>query len=182
MYKNENLLDIHGKNPGDYGRRLLRILYSELELKTSMLPSNVSDRYKKPKLDEERFAILNSKFVFILRIRHTKVRCSGFDQRRSSDRISIRSVSSFDEDPLSHSFAFVGCFFRSLDAMRIKYRINGNHYPEFYKNLVRKKLSDFLLEEERRCCVKAKRDELRRAASTAMTETAGLEELTVDDE
>ena len=66
--------------------------------------------------------------------------------------------------------------------MRIKYRINGNHYPEFYKNLVRKKLSDFLLEEERRCRVKAKRDELRRAASTAMAETAGLEELTVDDE
>jgi hypothetical protein len=62
MFNNENLLEMNGKNPGDYGRRLLRVLYSEVELKTSMLPSSVSDRYLKPKLDEEKFALLNSKF------------------------------------------------------------------------------------------------------------------------
>ncbi|CAF0941736.1 unnamed protein product [Didymodactylos carnosus] len=34
MYNNENLLNINGKNPGDYGRRLLRVLYTQDELKT----------------------------------------------------------------------------------------------------------------------------------------------------
>jgi hypothetical protein len=42
--------------------------------------------------------------------------------------------------------------------MRIKFRINTNLYHEFYKNLVRKKLSDFLLEEERRESKKVKHD------------------------
>ena len=56
--------------------------------------------------------------------------------------------------------------------MRIKYRINEYHYQEFYKNLVRKKLSDFLLEEERRCRAKAKRNSLRQQANTNATTTA----------
>jgi hypothetical protein len=59
-----------------------------------------------------------------------------------------------------------------LEAMRIKYRINEYHYQEFYKNLVRKKLSDFLLEEERRCRAKAKRNSLRQQANTNATTTA----------
>ena len=63
-----------------------------------------------------------------------------------------------------------------LEAMRIKYRINEYHYQEFYKNLVRKKLSDFLLEEERRCRAKAKRNVLRQQATTNATTTT----LTVD--
>lgn len=102
MFNEINLLEIHAKNPGDYGRRLLRILYTENELKTCMLPSSVSDRYLKPKLNETRFNILNS-------------------------------------------------------AMRVKYRIGEHHYQEFYKNLVRKKLGDFLLEEERRARIKSRR-------------------------
>ena len=60
----------------------------------------------------------------------------------------------------------------SIEAMRIKYRINEYHYQEFYKNLVRKKLSDFLLEEERRCRAKAKRNLLRQQATTNATATA----------
>ncbi|CAF4305158.1 unnamed protein product, partial [Rotaria magnacalcarata] len=44
-----------------------------------------------------------------------------------------------------------------LAAIRVKYRINEHHYEDFYKHLVRKKLSDFLLEEERRNTTKAKR-------------------------
>jgi hypothetical protein len=59
-----------------------------------------------------------------------------------------------------------------LEAMRIKYRINEYHYQEFYKNLVRKKLSDFLLEEERRCRAKVKRNALRQQATTNANTTA----------
>jgi hypothetical protein len=49
---------MNGENPGDYGRRLLRVLYSEVKLKTSMLPATVSDRYLKPKLDKENLLCL----------------------------------------------------------------------------------------------------------------------------
>ena len=55
------MLDISAKNPGDYGRKLLRVLYTADELKTSMLPSTVGDRYVKPKLDAERYQVLHSK-------------------------------------------------------------------------------------------------------------------------
>ncbi|CAF1104468.1 unnamed protein product, partial [Didymodactylos carnosus] len=41
VYINENLLNINGKNPGDYGRRLLRVLYTQDQIKTCMLPSTV---------------------------------------------------------------------------------------------------------------------------------------------
>jgi len=43
MHNNENLLDINEKNPGDYGRRLLRALFTPKELKASMLPSTFGD-------------------------------------------------------------------------------------------------------------------------------------------
>ncbi|CAF1932787.1 unnamed protein product [Rotaria magnacalcarata] len=102
MHHDENSLNINGKNPGDYGRRLLRVLFTDFELKTCMLPSTVGNRYLKPKLDAKQFALLNT-------------------------------------------------------AIRVKYRINAHHYEDFYKHLVRKKLSDFLLEEERRDTTKAKR-------------------------
>ena len=61
MYNDQNLLEIGGKNPGDYGRRLLRVLYTENELKICMLPSTVANRFSKPKLDAARFDSLNSK-------------------------------------------------------------------------------------------------------------------------
>jgi hypothetical protein len=59
MHDKENLLDMNGKNPGDYGRRLLRVLYTPQELKKSMLPSTIGDRYLKPKLDAQRFELLH---------------------------------------------------------------------------------------------------------------------------
>lgn len=61
MYNQENLLDINGKNPGDYGRQVLRVLYTTQELKTSMLPSTVGERYVKPKLDVQKFKLLHCK-------------------------------------------------------------------------------------------------------------------------
>lgn len=65
MHGNENLLDINGKNPGDYGRRLLRVLYTSEELKACMLPSTIGDRYSKPKLDAQKFELLHSKLRFV---------------------------------------------------------------------------------------------------------------------
>ncbi len=36
------------------------------------------------------------------------------------------------------------------DAVRIKFKIDSTKYPAFYKNILRRKLSDFLIEERRR--------------------------------
>lgn len=56
-----------------------------------------------------------------------------------------------------------------LAAMRNKFRISKHLYQEFYKNLVRKKLSDFLLEEERRATVKAKRTLPKQSEASVQT-------------
>lgn len=53
--------------------------------------------------------------------------------------------------------------------MRIKFRINTHLYQEFYKNLVRKKLSDFLLEEERRESKKMKCDRVQQQEESTQT-------------
>ena len=62
---------------------------------------------------------------------------------------------------ITEYYQILSILFIFLGALRIKYRINEHRYQEFYKNLVRKKLSDFLLEEERRYRLKAKRAQLR---------------------
>ena len=59
-----------------------------------------------------------------------------------------------------------------LDAMRVKYCINSHHYQDFYKTSVRKKLSDFLLEEERRDKMRAKRNQFsHKSMETATSPT-----------
>ena len=63
---------------------------------------------------------------------------------------------------------FFNHYFFLSATMRIKYRINPYHYQDFYRNLVRKKLSDFLLEKERRSKTKAKRDQQRELRSPAV--------------
>jgi hypothetical protein len=55
--------------------------------------------------------------------------------------------------------------------MRNKYRINKHLYPDFYKNLVRKKLSDFLLEEERRDLKQVKRIKVQQQSLETSTHT-----------
>ena len=64
--------------------------------------------------------------------------------------------------------------------MRVKYRINSHHHQHFYKTLVRKKLSDFLLEEERRDKMKAKRNQFsHKSMETATGPTTVCPALTV---
>ncbi|UJR18107.1 hypothetical protein I4U23_005007 [Adineta vaga] len=59
IWKNINLLNIVGRDPGDYGRQLLRELFTEAELKSSLLPSQSAHLYQKDVLDPARFEKLN---------------------------------------------------------------------------------------------------------------------------
>jgi hypothetical protein len=59
-------LNVIGRDPGDYGRQLLRELFTEAELKSSLLPSQSAHLYQKNVLDPVRFAKLNGKLIFIL--------------------------------------------------------------------------------------------------------------------
>ncbi|UJR17709.1 hypothetical protein I4U23_004607 [Adineta vaga] len=59
LYQGENLLEVAASNAAEYGRNLLRKLFTEHELETSLLPSQQTQRYSKPALDHERFNLLN---------------------------------------------------------------------------------------------------------------------------
>jgi hypothetical protein len=63
MWNNKNLLNVLGRDPGDYGRKLLRLLYTETELQSSLLPSQSAHLYQKDVLDQERFEKLNGKQI-----------------------------------------------------------------------------------------------------------------------
>ncbi|CAF1624995.1 unnamed protein product [Rotaria magnacalcarata] len=52
------------------------------------------------------------------------------------------------------------------DAIRIKYKIDSTKYDAFYKNVLRRKLSDFLIEERRRESIKSTRDLIRTQMQT----------------
>ncbi|CAM4864583.1 unnamed protein product [Rotaria socialis] len=52
------------------------------------------------------------------------------------------------------------------DAIRIKYKIDSTKYDAFYKNVLRRKLSDFLIEERRRESIKSARDLIRTQMQT----------------
>ncbi|CAF1617933.1 unnamed protein product, partial [Didymodactylos carnosus] len=58
IYEEENLLEISATSYGDYGRRLMRIMFSKEELKLSVLPPARSHLSKKP-LNERKFSFLN---------------------------------------------------------------------------------------------------------------------------
>ncbi|CAF3200187.1 unnamed protein product [Rotaria sp. Silwood2] len=58
IYGNEDLLRIRAKDYGDYGRLLLRKLYSKKELAERILPPG-HQRYTRPPLDNDRFEYLH---------------------------------------------------------------------------------------------------------------------------
>ena len=61
MRDGSDLLQIPGKNVGEYARNLLRTLYMPEELQSSLLSSTQSKRDSKSELDCVRFNRLNSK-------------------------------------------------------------------------------------------------------------------------
>ncbi len=63
MWEQKNLLNIVARDPGDYARKLLRALYTEEEIRSSLVPSQSAHLYEKDVLDEKRFAKLNGKYA-----------------------------------------------------------------------------------------------------------------------
>ncbi|CAF1489614.1 unnamed protein product [Adineta steineri] len=70
IWNNTNLLDIIGRDPGDYGRQLLRHLFTEAELKSSLLPSQSAHLYQKDVLDSVRFGMLNEAIRVKFKLSH----------------------------------------------------------------------------------------------------------------
>ncbi|CAF1307834.1 unnamed protein product [Adineta ricciae] len=90
MYRGNNLLEVAASSAAEYARKLLKVLFSELELKTSLLPSQQSKRYFKPELDSEKFNLLN-------------------EATRHRYRISKHHYSSFYKERIQESLA--GCLY-----------------------------------------------------------------------
>ena len=63
MWEEKNLLNIVARDPGDYARKLLRTLFTEYEIRSSLLPSQSAHLYQKDILDEKRFAKLNGRYT-----------------------------------------------------------------------------------------------------------------------
>ena len=66
MFEDRDLLEMSTRNPGEYARSLLKILFKSEDLQTSLLPSQQSKRYSRPELDNERMKILNGRLTFQL--------------------------------------------------------------------------------------------------------------------
>lgn len=61
MHGDQDLLQLPARNVGEYARTLLRTLFTQEELKDSLLPSPQAHRYSKKTLNGERFDLLNGK-------------------------------------------------------------------------------------------------------------------------
>ncbi|CAF1206912.1 unnamed protein product [Rotaria magnacalcarata] len=94
MFNNYNLLDLMATDYGNYARKILRIVFSQDELKSSILPPGKPHLRRQP-LDQDRFKIC-------------------------------------------------------MDAIRYKFKLDAVNFGLFYRALLRRKLTDFLIEERRR--------------------------------
>lgn len=61
MFGERNLLSITARNPGEYARCVLKVLFESHELRDGLLPSAQAKRYAKQELDPERISLLNGK-------------------------------------------------------------------------------------------------------------------------
>lgn len=59
-------MDVPAKNAGEYARNLLKILFTQQELQSCLLPSQQAKRYAKSELDHERMKLLNGKGKSVL--------------------------------------------------------------------------------------------------------------------
>ncbi|CAF4127903.1 unnamed protein product [Rotaria magnacalcarata] len=94
MFNNYNLLDLMATDYGNYARKILRIVFSQDELKSSILPPGKPHLRRQP-LDQDRFKIC-------------------------------------------------------MNAIRYKFKLDAVNFGLFYRALLRRKLTDFLIEERRR--------------------------------
>lgn len=93
IFDGRDLLNEPARNPGQYARNLLRILFTSEELQSSLLPTTQSKRYLKPELDKDRMDLLNgSVFDFLLSITN-RLYFSFVVHRCCPYKISHRSIS-----------------------------------------------------------------------------------------
>jgi hypothetical protein len=67
MYKERNLLATTAKDLPDFARKTLKILFSDEELKSHILPPQ-RDYFRRPALDQKRFDILLGKAIFHIQL------------------------------------------------------------------------------------------------------------------
>ncbi|CAF2040422.1 unnamed protein product [Rotaria magnacalcarata] len=85
MHDGCDLLEIPARNPREYARNLLKLLFKPLELQTCLLPSQQSKRYSKSELDQERFNRLND--AIRTRYRITKHHYTTFYKERIQETL-----------------------------------------------------------------------------------------------
>ncbi|CAF3193862.1 unnamed protein product [Rotaria socialis] len=112
MFNNYNLLDLMATDYGDYARKILRIVFSRDELKSSILSSG-----KPHFLDVSHLIKIASKFEWV---------CIFFS-----------------------SFFGLESFRSLIDPMWYKFKLDVVNFGLFYQALLRRKLTDFLIEERR---------------------------------
>ncbi|CAF3304050.1 unnamed protein product [Rotaria socialis] len=104
MFNNYNLLDLMVTDYGNYARKILRIVFSRDELKSSILPPG-KPHFRRQPLDQDRFKIY---------------------------------------------------------AIPYKFKLDVVNFGLFYQALLRRKLTDFLIEERRRESTKEARQSIQR--------------------
>ncbi|CAF1492809.1 unnamed protein product [Adineta steineri] len=105
MYEDTNLLRTVASSFGDFARKTMRLVFSQHELTTQILPPQ-RHYLARTSLNEKKFELVN-------------------------------------------------------DAIRIKFKIDSTKYAAFHKNILRRKLSDFLIEERRRGLKRIGRDHIQ---------------------
>ncbi|CAF3351230.1 unnamed protein product [Rotaria socialis] len=106
MFNNYNLLDLMVTDYGNYARKILRIVFSRDELKSSILPPG-KPHFRRQPLDQDRFKIC-------------------------------------------------------MNAIPYKFKLDVVNFGLFYPALLRRKLTDFLIEERRRESTKEARQSIQR--------------------
>jgi hypothetical protein len=71
MYEKINLLNVRGKNVGDYARQILRIIFTHEELTTSILPPG-GTHYSRKTLDKEKFKLFDGMYCLLCSLRILK--------------------------------------------------------------------------------------------------------------
>ena len=79
MYNNRNLLNTPAKSLVDFACKVIKLLFSQEELKTHLLPPK-REHLQRPALDENRFNILLGNIIFHFKIVSYSITCHYFQR------------------------------------------------------------------------------------------------------
>ena len=102
------MLNERARNPGQYSRNLLRVLFTSEEFQSSLLPSTQSKRYLKPELDNQRMDLLHRKTSQLLFVDENMFSTSTFcflDALRARYRIGRHHYDLFYTERIQASLA-----------------------------------------------------------------------------